>query len=66
MDYRKRVRLSCKDCKWYEIIKSVQRCTVKSNMDHNWVGVIYKQHPDWKNYNKICEDYEKGEKDEKI
>ena len=62
MDYRKRTfRVNCLNCKWYEVIKGIPRCLIESNLYTNWRGIIYKEHPDWKNYNGACKDYNEGE-----
>ena len=66
MGHQIRVRLYCEECKWYKVVKGISRCLVESNLGNNWMGLTYNKHPDWKNYNRACEDYEKGEKDEKI
>ena len=52
-----RVRLHCKNCKWYATVRNVPRCLVESNLSSNWAGIVYKKHPDWKNYNSACKDY---------
>ena len=65
MRERNRIRLKCKDCVWYRKGKNAERCFVESNLSTNWLGVVYMKHPDWKNYNDACIDYEKkGKKNE--
>ena len=58
MEYkRNRIRLLCRDCEWCEATENVSRCLIESNLRTNWMGTIYIQHPDWKNYNGACIDY---------
>jgi hypothetical protein len=61
MEYRKRVRLSCENCKWHTVLRDVARCVIATNLRENWMGTIYKKHPDWKNYNGACSDYKEGD-----
>ena len=62
--YQTRERVYCKNCKWYKHRKVASRCLVETNMYINWRGVVYKKHPDWKNYNRECKDYKEGDNEE--
>ena len=64
MRERNRIRFHCKDCKWYRVGKKAERCFVESNLYDSWRGVVYMKHPDWKNYNDACIDYEKKGEEE--
>jgi len=66
MRHQNRIKLYCVKCKWYKVVRGIPRCLIESNIGHNWMGLVYDKHPDWKNYNKACKDYEEGEKDENI
>ena len=61
---RNRLRLYCKNCKWFTIGRKAERCLLPDNQRHNWMGTIYLKHPDWKNYNDACVDYKKRENKE--
>ena len=54
---RVRVR-SCKGCRFYIIEGISVRCTKEDNMYNNWLGVMFKKHPDELNLRGNCEDYE--------
>jgi len=64
MRERNRIHLYCRDCKWFFIGRKAERCLLPHNQRQNWMGTVYLEHPDWKNYNDACEDYIKGKTNE--
>jgi hypothetical protein len=53
-----RVRVMCKNCKFYSIEGISERCTKERNTYHNWLGMMYKKHPTDKNLRGRCKDHE--------
>jgi len=50
--------IKCVECKFYTIEGISQRCTKEDNTYNNWLGVMFKKHPDELNLRGNCEDYE--------
>jgi hypothetical protein len=48
----------CAACQHYIEEGISHRCTLSSNLGKNWLGLVYHEHPDQKNYNGRCKDYE--------
>ena len=53
-----RVRVVCHTCKFYMIEGISNRCTRNDNTYNNWLGLMYKKHPDELNLRGDCEYYE--------
>jgi len=57
------VRLvKCKTCRFYMIDGISKRCTKDDNRYTNWLGLMYKKHPEEINLRGNCENYEKFNK----
>jgi hypothetical protein len=48
----------CAACQHYIEEGISHRCTLSSNLGKNWLGLVYHEHPEQKNYNGRCKDYE--------
>ena len=53
-----RVRVVCEKCKFYTEEQCSKRCVFPENLSSNWIGVVYKLHPEAKNIIGGCGDYE--------
>lgn len=53
-----RVGHRCAGCVHYAKEGISDRCNLESNTYKNWLGVMYKEHPNQKNLRGRCEDYE--------
>lgn len=51
-------RPKCVACQHYEIDGISERCTHLTNVYENWLGPVFRKHPDFKNINGRCKDYE--------
>lgn len=55
----------CAGCVHYTREGISDRCNLESNTYQNWLGMMYKEHPDQKNLRGRCQDYKprgKGKK----
>lgn len=51
-------KVVCAACQHYTIEGISHRCTIEGNEYNHRLGLAYHEHPDQKNYNGRCKDYD--------
>jgi hypothetical protein len=51
-------KVYCVACRHYTKEGISQRCIQSTNLGQNWLGLVYQEHPEQKNYNGRCKHYE--------